>query len=217
MLTVTTILQPDAVKVTSYQCQKCGCTLGAHISGASAVTSCFHFREAIHADETRDRYTARGVAQGTQANATIRSCRSEGLDDEFDAAWSNLNVEKRSNWDSPIMAVMTSVRSGSMERNPAVWNRREVRELKSLCQYISGQWLLVRFLQWISAQISGRTLTGSVIGDEIKGDFLALVEAIHSCTLNGADVNEHILASVGRLNEAKSLLAVEPLYDPLHH
>jgi hypothetical protein len=141
----------------------------------------------------------------------------EGLDDELDAAWSNLNVEKRSNWDSPIMAAMISVRSGSMERNPAVWNRRGARELKSLCQYIRGQWLLVRFLQSISAQISGRTLTGSAIGDEIKGDFLALVEAIHPCTLNGADVNEHVLASVGRLNEAKSLLAVEPLYDPLHH
>jgi hypothetical protein len=42
----------------------------------------------------------------------------EGLDDELDAAWSNLNVEKRSNWDSPIMAAMISVRSGSMERNP---------------------------------------------------------------------------------------------------
>ena len=29
MATVTTIFQPDSVKMASYQCQKCGCTLGA--------------------------------------------------------------------------------------------------------------------------------------------------------------------------------------------
>ena len=78
MLTVTTILQPNAVKVISYQCQKCGWTLGASHQRGERSHVVLPFSGRIHADETRDCYTARGVAQGTQANAAIRSCRSGG-------------------------------------------------------------------------------------------------------------------------------------------
>jgi hypothetical protein len=44
-----------------------------------------------------------------------------------------------------------------------------------------------------------------------------LVEAVHTGTFDGADMDEHILATVGRLDKAKSLLAVEPFYGSLRH
>ena len=46
---------------------------------------------------------------------------------------------------------------------------------------------------------------------------MSLVEAVHSSPFDRADMDEHVLAAVSRLNEAVSLLAVEPLHGPLHH
>jgi hypothetical protein len=46
---------------------------------------------------------------------------------------------------------------------------------------------------------------------------LALVKTEHSGALDGADVNEHILASVIRLYKTEAFLAVEPLYGSLRH
>ena len=76
---------------------------------------------------------------------------------------------------------------------------------------------LVLISQSNNAQISGRSLAGFTIGNEIEGDVLSLVEAIHSSPFDRADMDEHILAAVSRLNEAISLLAVEPLYSSLRH
>jgi hypothetical protein len=46
---------------------------------------------------------------------------------------------------------------------------------------------------------------------------LSLAEAVQPGALDGTDVDEYILAAVSRLNEAKSLLAVEPLYSSFWH
>ena len=72
---------------------------------------------------------------------------------------------------------------------------------------------LVQFLD--SAQISGRRLSTFAIGDEFEENLLSL--AIHSSTFDRADMDEHILSAVSWLNEAISLLAVEPLYGSLRH
>ena len=62
-----------------------------------------------------------------------------------------------------------------------------------------------------------RGLASLSIRDEVKGNLLSFVEAVESGALNGADVNEHILAAIVRLDEAKAFLAVEPLYGSLRH
>src|SRR4029450_6004190 len=61
-------------------------------------------------------------------------------------------------------------------------------------------------------EILGRGLAGPAVGYDLIRDLLPFVEAVHSGPLNGADVNEHIAATVIRLNEAEALLAVEPLH-----
>src|SRR5262249_46034439 len=66
-------------------------------------------------------------------------------------------------------------------------------------------------------QIRSRALAGLTIGDEIVRDFLSLIKSIHSSAFDGADMDENILAAVTRLNEAKSLFAIEPLHGSLCH
>ena len=71
---------------------------------------------------------------------------------------------------------------------------------------------------WLSGlQVIRRRFSGPSIGDNLVRDFLTFVEGVHSGALDGADVNEHILAAVIRLDEAKALLAVEPLYGSDRH
>jgi hypothetical protein len=48
-------------------------------------------------------------------------------------------------------------------------------------------------------------------------DLLSLVEAMHRCTFDRADVHKNILAAVIRLDESIALLAVEPLHDSFRH
>jgi len=67
------------------------------------------------------------------------------------------------------------------------------------------------------AQIVGRGLSGPSIRDNLVGDLLSLVEAAHPGALDGADMDENVLAAVIRLDEAKALLVVEPLYGSLRH
>jgi hypothetical protein len=65
------------------------------------------------------------------------------------------------------------------------------------------------------AQIGCRGL--SALGHNVERDFLSLVEAAHPGAFDSADVDEHVLAAVIRLDEAEALLAVEPLYGSLRH
>jgi hypothetical protein len=52
----------------------------------------------------------------------------------------------------------------------------------------------------------------AALGLDFVADLLALVEAVQTCSLDGADVDEDILPAAVRLNEAESLGGVEPLY-----
>jgi hypothetical protein len=69
----------------------------------------------------------------------------------------------------------------------------------------------------VDAQPVGRRLAGSSVCDDFEFELLPLVEGAQAGTLDRADVNEHILAAVIRLNEAEALLAVEPLYSARTH
>src|SRR5262249_11905481 len=68
-----------------------------------------------------------------------------------------------------------------------------------------------------SAQILRRRLPSPPISHNLVGNLLSLVEAVHAGALDCADVHEHILAAVVRLDEAEAFLAVEPLHSALSH
>jgi hypothetical protein len=69
----------------------------------------------------------------------------------------------------------------------------------------------------VDAQPVSRRLAGSSVCDHFEFELLPLVEGAQAGTLDRTDVNEHILAAVVRLNEAKAFLAVEPLYSARTH
>jgi hypothetical protein len=69
----------------------------------------------------------------------------------------------------------------------------------------------------VDAQPVGRRLAGPSVCDDFEFELLPFVEGAQARSLDCADVNEHILAAVVRLNEAKALLAVEPLYSARTH
>src|SRR5262245_24642718 len=60
-------------------------------------------------------------------------------------------------------------------------------------------------------------LAAHLVGLEIEGHFLPFTKAGQPCPLHRTDVNEHILAAVGRLNETKALLSVKPLHNTRSH
>jgi hypothetical protein len=66
-------------------------------------------------------------------------------------------------------------------------------------------------------QIVGRGLAGPTIDDNLERDLLSYVEVMHSCTFDGPDVHENILAASLRLNETEASLGVEPLHGSLRH
>src|SRR5262249_48605747 len=55
------------------------------------------------------------------------------------------------------------------------------------------------------------------VGDKLERDLLPLVEALHPCAFDRADVYEYILPAVVRLDESVALLAIEPLHGSLRH
>src|SRR5262249_55923835 len=66
-------------------------------------------------------------------------------------------------------------------------------------------------------QIFGGRLAGAAVCDDIETDSLPLIEGAHAGAFNRADMNEDIIAAIGGLNEAKTLLAVEPLHNSRIH
>src|SRR5262245_2487437 len=68
-----------------------------------------------------------------------------------------------------------------------------------------------------SLEVARRRLASAAVGDDFEGDLLAFIQTAHAGLLDGADVNEHILAACFRLNETKTLLGVEPLDDTCLH
>jgi hypothetical protein len=67
------------------------------------------------------------------------------------------------------------------------------------------------------AQILGSRLARAAIGDDIEADVLSLAEVAQTGAFDRADMDENVLATVCRLNEAKALLAVKPLHNSLIH
>src|SRR5476651_1992074 len=57
----------------------------------------------------------------------------------------------------------------------------------------------------------------AALGGDFVGDLLALVQAVHSRALDGADMDEHVLAAVVRLDESETLGGVEPLDGAFGH
>src|SRR5260370_1609753 len=67
------------------------------------------------------------------------------------------------------------------------------------------------------AQIFCRGLARPSISNNVEGDLLSFVKAVHPGALDRADVHEDILAAVIRLDEAEAFLAVEPLHASSRH
>ena len=62
-----------------------------------------------------------------------------------------------------------------------------------------------------SAQAFGVDLAATRIADGFKGQLLPFVEVAEAGALNRGDVDEHVIRTVFRLNEAEALGGVEPL------
>src|SRR5471032_1973470 len=67
------------------------------------------------------------------------------------------------------------------------------------------------------AQIVGRRLARTTIGHDLVADLLAFTQRSKSGALYGADVHEHVVATVIRLNEAEALGRVKPLHGSHAH
>jgi len=62
-----------------------------------------------------------------------------------------------------------------------------------------------------------RHLARTLVGNELIGDLLAVLEVAHASALNSRDVNENVCSAVIRLNEAEALGCVEPLNGTCAH
>src|SRR4029079_12012114 len=67
------------------------------------------------------------------------------------------------------------------------------------------------------AQIIGRRLARTAIRHDLVADLLTFTQRAKSGALYGADVHEHVVATVIRLNEAKALGCVKPLHGSHAH
>src|SRR4051812_31249233 len=57
----------------------------------------------------------------------------------------------------------------------------------------------------------------AALGDDLVGDLLAFHEGAHPGPLDGADVHEHVLGAVSRLDESEALLGIEELHGTCRH
>ena len=71
--------------------------------------------------------------------------------------------------------------------------------------------------QFSGAQIVGRRLARAAVGHDLVGDLLALAQRAEAGAFDSADVHEHIVAAVIRLDEAIALGCVKPLHGPHAH
>src|SRR5262245_41771902 len=72
----------------------------------------------------------------------------------------------------------------------------------------SGRWLR-------GLQIGCRLLAS--LGHDVVADLLAFHKAAHAGALHRADVHEHVLAAVARLDESKAFLSIEELHGTCGH
>src|ERR1700749_591026 len=67
------------------------------------------------------------------------------------------------------------------------------------------------------AKIVGRRLARAAVCHDLIGDLLAFTQRSKAGALDGADVHEHVVAAVVRLNEAEALGRVKPLHGSHAH
>src|SRR4030088_928620 len=67
------------------------------------------------------------------------------------------------------------------------------------------------------AKIVGRRLARAAMCYDLVADLLAFTQRSKSGALDGADVHEHVVATVIRLNETKALGRVKPLHGSHAH
>lgn len=67
------------------------------------------------------------------------------------------------------------------------------------------------------AQLTRRGLARAAVFFQFVRDLITLVQARQTRAFNRGDVDEHVLAAVLGLNEAKALGRVEPLNDTVRH
>ena len=67
------------------------------------------------------------------------------------------------------------------------------------------------------AQIVGRRFAGTAIGDDFVADLLAFTQGSKAGPFDSADVHEHVVAAVIRLDKAIAFGSVKPLYGPHAH
>lgn len=73
----------------------------------------------------------------------------------------------------------------------------------------------IRLLENLEIFCAG--LAAHLVGLRFKRNLLSFGKAGETRTLDRADVNEHIVAAVARLNETEAFLAVEPLHSTSRH
>src|SRR6478735_11335643 len=99
-------------------------------------------------------------------------------------------------------------------KTPQTGSRPRGFSNSTFCRYVRGQ-NGARALA--DAEIVSRGLAAATIGDDVERDLLTFVEGREASALDGADVHEHVLVAVIRLNETKTLLIVEPLHGAHSH
>ena len=66
-------------------------------------------------------------------------------------------------------------------------------------------------------QTISRRFAGAAIGNDLIGNLLTLIEATQPGAFNCANVDKYVRAARLGLNEAKTLLGIEPFYDTCLH
>ena len=64
----------------------------------------------------------------------------------------------------------------------------------------------------LGAQIASRRLARTTIRQNFIVDLLTFIEALETSLLDGADMDEHVLATIVGLDEAITLLRIKPFH-----
>src|ERR1700731_4444671 len=107
-------------------------------------------------------------------------------------------------------------------KTPSRFSRERVPLDLRARQYIRGRSrpvkvAVARYRCSACLEIFGRFLAVLRAAHDFERDFLTLVQRVQACAFDGADMDEHVLAAVIRLNEAVAFLRIEPLYGALAH
>src|SRR5262245_9955418 len=92
------------------------------------------------------------------------------------------------------------------------WQKRSASIKPSVVTSVDSK-LIRRRLRGL--QISRRLL--APLGNDVVADLLAFDQGAHAGTLHRADVHEHVLAAVSRLDESKAFLSIEELHGTCGH